>query len=431
MKNLRPMRLLAPACAAALLAAALSACADSAPNEPPKGAEGISSPSQSAEAVADDGSAGDSPREERAAPASGSLDGDYRTDGDRIVNGVEEELLVRGVNWFGFETAAGMPHGLWSRGMEDMLDQVADLGFNTLRVPFSSALLNGDRSPEGLNEAENPDLVGLTSLELMDELVAEAGERGLAVILDRHTLAPDNRAALWYDDQYPADRLVSDWQTLAERYADSPNVLGADLYNEPHDSACWGCGDESRDWRAAAEEAADAVLDAAPGWLVFVEGVEHVEGDECNDAATTDCTWWGGNLASAGDDPVVPEVADKVVYSPHDYATSVFRQPWFDDPAFPDNLPAIWDENWGYLDQDGVAPVMVGEFGSTLTAEEDRVWMEELVSYLDEHEIGYTYWSLNPNSGDTGGILRDDWTSVDDAKLDILADSLPGPFAVE
>ena len=32
----------------------------------------------------------------------------------------------------------------------------------------------------------------------------------------------------------------------------------------------------------------------------------------------------------------------------------------------------------------------------------------------------WTYWSLNPNSGDTGGILKDDWVSVQQWKLDLL-----------
>ena len=34
--------------------------------------------------------------------------------------------------------------------------------------------------------------------------------------------------------------------------------------------------------------------------------------------------------------------------------------------------------------------------------------------------ISWTYWSWNPNSGDTGGILADDWTTVNTAKLTYL-----------
>src|SRR5262249_25040962 len=34
--------------------------------------------------------------------------------------------------------------------------------------------------------------------------------------------------------------------------------------------------------------------------------------------------------------------------------------------------------------------------------------------------ISWTWWSWNPNSGDTGGILNDDWTTVNQAKVTLL-----------
>ena len=32
----------------------------------------------------------------------------------------------------------------------------------------------------------------------------------------------------------------------------------------------------------------------------------------------------------------------------------------------------------------------------------------------------FFYWSLNPNSGDTGGIYLDDWKQLDQDKLKLL-----------
>ncbi len=202
------------------------------------------------EAAPSDDAPGDDAPIEPATPQPTAWD--WSTDGADIVDAEGNEIRIRGVNWFGFETAVAAPHGLWSRNAEEMIDQIAGLGFNTIRLPFASALLDEGVMPEGINLAENPDLEGITSLELMDRIIEHAGSRGLAVLLDRHALAPDNRHHLWYDDTYPAERLISDWQLLAERYADVPNVIGADLYNEPHDEACWGCDDPARDWRAAA-----------------------------------------------------------------------------------------------------------------------------------------------------------------------------------
>ena len=382
-----------------------------------------------------DGTATHRPSQPSADPGSATtsdgprLDGAWSTDGARLVDGDGDEVRIRGVNWFGFETAAGVPHGLWSRNMEDMLDQIAGLGFNVIRVPFSAAIADGTNNVQGINEHENPDLAGTSSLEVLDAFIAAAGERGLGIILDRHTLAPDNRHHLWYDEQYPAERLVSDWQFLAERYRDVPNVIGADLYNEPHDEACWGCGDAAVDWKLAATAAADALHAIEPDWLVFVEGVERADGGSCNGPDAGDsCTWWGGDLSLADTDPIELSVPDKVVYSPHEYATSVFRQRWFDDPSFPANMPAIWDRFWGDLERTDTAPVMVGEFGTTLDAEIDGVWLESLLTYLDDIGAGFTFWTFNPNSGDTGGVLEDDWVTVDQRKMALLEPYLIGPF---
>ena len=74
---------------------------------------------------------------------------------------------------------------------------------------------------------------------------------------------------------------------LAQRYANNPTVIGADLHNEPHSPACWGCGDMATDWRLAAERAGNAILQVNPNWLIVVEGVDCFGGQ---------CTWWGGML---------------------------------------------------------------------------------------------------------------------------------------
>jgi endoglucanase len=121
-------------------------------------------------------------------------------------------------------------------------------------------------------------------------------------------------------------------------------------------------------------------------------------------------------------------VANRLVYSAHDYATSVFPQPWFSDPAFPNNLAAIWNRMWGFLVQNNVAPVLVGEFGSTLADPRDATWMRTLLNYLGTgvNGISFTFWSWNPNSGDTGGILNDDWTTVNTTKQNMLNPFLVG-----
>ncbi|MCR3750102.1 glycoside hydrolase family 5 protein [Lentzea californiensis] len=99
------------------------------------------------------------------------------------------------------------------------------------------------------------------------------------------------------------------------------------------------------------------------------------DGDPSNDE---DCGWWGGNLSKAGQFPVRLSVPGRLVYSPHEYATSVYNQPWFSAPDYPANMPAIWDKYWGYPYKQNIAPLMMGEFGTTLANPVDKVWLESI-----------------------------------------------------
>jgi len=56
------------------------------------------------------------------------------TSGNQIVDASGRAVRISGVNWFGFETGNGVLHGLWTRGYKSVLDQVKQLGFNTLRL---------------------------------------------------------------------------------------------------------------------------------------------------------------------------------------------------------------------------------------------------------------------------------------------------------
>jgi endoglucanase len=362
------------------------------------------------------------------AAAAGTGTGFWHTAGAQLVDSTGAPVRMTGINWFGAETGNYTFHGLWTRNYQDMVDQVASLGYNTLRVPFSDQLFDPGSTPNSIDANKNPDLTGLSGLQILDKVINYAGTKGMRVVLDRHRADSGGQSPLWYTDAYPESRWVSDWTMLATHYRGNTTVIGADLHNEPHSvgsgGACWGCGDTTRDWRLAAERAGNAILAQNPDWLIIVEGIDCVP-------ATGDpqCDWWGGNLAGAAQFPVRLNVPNKLVYSAHEYAMSVAHQPWFDDPSFPANLPGLWNHFWGYLEQQNIAPVLIGEFGTTLQDPRDRVWLQTLLRYLGTGPTGidFTFWSLNPNSGDTGGILNDDWTTVNTDKESILQPYLIPP----
>jgi endoglucanase len=339
-----------------------------------------------------------------------------RTDGSSIIDSTGSVVVIRSVAWFGMETSNCAPHGLWSISLDQGMAQIAAMGFNTIRLPFSNECL-ASPTTTSISEQLNPDLAGLTALEVMDRVIASAADHGLAVILDRHRPDSGAQSALWYTPQYSEARWIADWTALVERYRDVASVIAVDLHNEPHESACWGCGDPATDWRAAATRAGNAVLAVNHGLLIVVEGVEK--------QSSGSSTWWGGGLSEVAGAPVLLDVDDRVVYSPHDYPASVFRQTWFDAPDYPANLDSMWTGNWGFIAEDEIAPVLVGEFGTRLETSSDEEWLAELVGYIDSHELSFSYWSFNPNSGDTGGLVHDDWVTPQTAKLAALAPILP------
>jgi endoglucanase len=383
-----------------------------------------------------------------AAAVAGTGVGYLHTDGAKIVDSRGQTVRLTGLNWFGNETDTGTFHGLWAgkpATWTEQLDHMAQLGYNTIRVPFTGSVIRNNAAVSGINTDTNPDLVGLNSMQIMDKVVNYAGSKGMRIFFDRHRPTTGGQTPLWNAGVSEASE-ISDWQFLAQRYAGNTTVIGADLFNEPHaegtdpngTGASWAGTDPARDWRLAAERIGNAILSANSNWLILVEGVscDLPSGGTPNTWQTasptspTQCDWWGGNLSLAGANPVRLSVANRLVYSPHEYGISVYdRQPWFNDPAFPNNLPAIWDHFWGYLVKQNIAPVLVGEFGSTLANPLDVSWLKALMSYMDANGMSFTYWSWNPNSGDTGGIVGDDWYTVNQTKQAILAPSLNPPVA--
>ncbi len=343
------------------------------------------------------------------------------TKGSRIVDASGRPVVLQGVNWFGFETSNQVVHGLWTRDYRAMLAQVRRLGFNTIRLPFSLAAVHSRTPLQGIDFSggKNAALRGLTPLEAMDEIIAEAGRQGLLILLDNHSHA-DNAytEGLWYGQGWSEDEWVATWKLLAKRWRGQRNVIGADLKNEPHGEATWG-GGGATDWRRAAERAGNAVLGAAPNWLIVVEGVgggAPVAGQQL------DTHWWGGNLEGVRRNPVRLDRANRLVYSPHEYGPGVFPQPWFGRANTPALLEQRWRTGFGFIAEQGIAPILVGEFGgrNVDTQSAEGCWQRQFFDFISRTGASWTYWSLNPDSGDTGGVLKDDWTTVQVAKTALL-----------
>ncbi|HEY9862269.1 MAG TPA: cellulase family glycosylhydrolase [Candidatus Obscuribacterales bacterium] len=344
------------------------------------------------------------------------------TKGARIIDSSGEPVLLRGINWFGIETETHAPHGLWVRDYKEMLAQIKSQGYNLIRLPYSVQSLRSS-TVQGVDFSigSNRDLQGKTPLQVMDLVIQEANRQGLLVLLDSHRLNDQQIPELWYGDGFTEADWIDTWKMLATRYKSQSNVIGADLKNEPHGRASWGTNDPATDWRLAAERAGKAIQAIAPHWLIVVEGVEkNVVGQQLANH------WWGANLEGVKNNPVRLPVANKLVYSPHEYGAGVFNQTWFSDPTFPNNLPIRWETGFHYIATQGIAPILVGEFGGRQvdSTSKEGIWQRKFVEFIGQKNLSFTYWSWNPNSVDTGGILQDDWRTVNAAKQQLLGSLL-------
>jgi endoglucanase len=329
-------------------------------------------------------------------------------EGTRIHLG-DREVTLRGISWFGLDSTALALFGPKESGREvsDFLSQLKELGFNALRVPLAPESINPGHPSMAWVQRGDLD----TGHEHFLELADAARDAGLYMLWDVHTCA----AAVGHLSGSPTDPectgygkepWIADLRALAALAQDyAPYVLGIDLFNEPYDLAY-------EEWRALAIEGGRAVLEDNPRLLVFVEGVGG------KGYLGTTGVFYGENLTGIAIWPIdLP--ASRLVYSPHVYGPGVFAQDYFASPDFPANMPAIWDEHFGYLFADRA--VVPGEFGGFYTGD-DRVWQDAFVEYLVAKDApGFFYWCLNPNSGDTGGLLLDGWRNVNMDKLSLLA----------
>ena len=351
-----------------------------------------------------------------------SANGYTASNGQMYHNG--QRIILHGVNWSGMESSGNSPDGLWQLSMDSLLTSMQSIGVNAVRLPLCPATIDG-ASVSNINTQQNPDLVNKNSLQVLDALMAKLDARGMYALLDLHRQdcypASNPISELWYTAGYSESHWLNNLTALASRYRGNSHLIGIDLKNEPHGSATWGTGNAATDWNSAAERAGQRMLGTNPALLAFVEGV--AENPVCSSLGNH---FWGGNLEPANCTQLqLPK--NKVVFAPHVYGPDVYSMPVFASSSFPSNMPAIWDQQFG--NQERSNTVVPGEWGGKYGTSggngnalaSDKVWQDAFVIYLSQHNICSSfYWTWNPNSGDTGGVLQDNWVSTWGSKVALL-----------
>ena len=137
-------------------------------------------------------------------------------------------------------------------------------------------------------------------------------------------------------------------------------------------------------------------------------------------------TWWGGNFRGAKKYPIdLGKYQSQLVYSPHDYGPLVWEQKWFYDGFTQETLlKDCWYDNWFFLQDEGVAPLLMGEWGGFMDGGKNEQWMTYLRDFMIENRIHHTFWCFNENSGDTGGLVYDNFGKWDEDKYALVKPAL-------
>lgn len=360
--------------------------------------------------------------------------------GNQFVDEDGNTVRLKTVNWHGSENAIRIMQGMWMPFLwKNYVDHIKEMGFNCIRFPFSGAATLPGKTPEttNLHTINQPDFMGVYTLDAWEKMFDYCEEVGLYVVLDHHRREEgDGADGSPISGSYTQADWLASWGRMANRFKDHPAIVGADVHNEPHDLT-WS------EWAPLAEACGNYIHTIAPDWIIFVEGVG---------GSGEDSYWWGGQLKGVRDRPIVLTVPNKLAYSPHEYGQSINPQTWLKrgdyTPAnWPNNLYSVWTEFWGYIFEENIAPIWIGEYGGHFGydaasgaetkpyATEERQWVTNLIKYLNgdfngdgtsditgtQKGMSCAFWTLTYNSGDTGGLLQDDFVTEQTGKLALLA----------
>lgn len=232
---------------------------------------------------------------------------------------------------------------------EGDIDEIAEWGFNSIRLPMHYNKL----TPE-----DQPGVYLEEGFEYIDNLLKWCKKNEMYLILDLHA-APGGQSdepisdydsekpSLWESEQNK-ERTIDLWRVLAERYADEEWIGGYDLINEPK----WDLGNDNAPLRELMVDITNAIREVDTNHIVFIEG-----------------NWFATNFNG-----LAPAWDDNLVWSFHKY----------------------WNVNTksaiqGYLDLRAQTnrPLWLGE-----TGENSNVWFTDCARLMEENNIGWAWWPL-------------------------------------
>ncbi len=324
--------------------------------------------------------------------------------GNRIVGPDGQPVRLRGVNVASLE---------WTDTGDNVARSLAvaidKWGCNIVRIPLSQDRWFG-RSPTQSDD-------GAIYRGIVDDLVVAAARRGAYILLELHW----NNAGVWGEfigqHRMPDPGSLLFWQDLGQRYANHPAVLMG-LYNEPHGISweVWLNGGEIEEAVPRRERHDPTKPLKRVRTTVRYRGVGHQElYDAVRAAGATDNIIvvggldWAYDLAGLLRGHAIQ--GQNILYDTHVYPNKDWK-------------PELSWEN-AFLTPSRTLPVLVGEWGGSVSTDGRPGFVEKFVQCLRDNEhLSWTAWDLHPAAGpslirnweyeptDTGQLVIDELRSA-------------------
>lgn len=267
--------------------------------------------------------------------------------------------ITKGINIYGLETSLGDFACRWVHPIDYYITTMHDLGFDSLRVPFSYEYVRkGD-------------------FTMMDKMFDSAHANNMTVVLDFHRVYNSGQSPVPTDGISELDYWNA-WEIIAGRYQYHKELVALELFNEYQ-------GSDAHYWNNIMKNVITYLEGKFPKRFMYWVGG----------------TNWGGSLAgiSLEDHPI----KDRIRYTIHKYIFSG------------NSVPADWDISFGSYPE----KTIVTEWGFK-NQDDQKAWAKTFVEYLKKRGVTSTYYWCLAISGDTGGLWKDDCQTIEWEKYDIL-----------
>jgi endoglucanase len=316
-------------------------------------------------------------------------------------------VRINGVNVAGFEQKQGVMEGLEFRKLDDIAKMYRDQGFNAVRLLWSDEMATKNPVVDAKYLKANHDLIGKTSLQIMDAAINAFGREGLMILLDHHVedsgwCCSNGAEGSWYNSRYPEKQVIHDEATMVARYAqggEDPNqaVVAMEGANElrtgPAGQVVWDGSGSPTDWQQGATRLDAAVQAANPKILFVVDGVS-----------------WSTDLSGVAEHPIPFK---NIVYAFHTYDFNLVGLP-LKDRVSPTWLMQNWKKHVMYILQGHIAPVWLTEFGTNGSQQSsmdptqpEGIFFNTLRRLISQNKLSWFYWSGDPTRA---GTTPDNWS---------------------